>query len=478
MSGYRQHILCILLILSLLVSLEKPLWAVTVSQENEISREFLKEVFRQYELVDDSEISAYIQRIGDKILSTYPPQPFKFRFYVIKNNVYNAFAGPGAQIFIHSGLLEALDSEDELAGILSHEIGHATCRHISKNIDRSGKIGLSTLAGVAAGIFLGLYGNAAAGSALTVGSIAGSESAALSFSREDEMQADKIGLEHLCAAGYSGRGMVDALNKIRGQEWYSKDQIPTYMTTHPALEDRISYLSNLIDDNPATVSYAKTTDNSDFFMIRAKLAALYGDRDEEKTKFQAVLAKDPENPYAMYGMGIVLARSGKADEAIVLLKKVLEKKAFNVGILKTLGKVYFDTGNYAKAQSVFEGTLGIMPHDYECNLYMGRVLIEYGKLDQAMDLLLPFGSDDKGETNVYYCLGDIYTRKGKLLESQYYLGMYYKNKQDVRNALIQFERALKIAQEPEMKKKIQKNIDELKGEGDKHKETEQPPRKG
>ena len=478
MSGRKQRFMSVFLIIILILSCETPLWAISISQENEISREFLKEVFRQYQLVEDPEINAYVQKIGEKILSTYPPQPFKFKFYVINSDVYNAFAGPGAQIFVHSGLLEALSNEDELAGIISHEIGHAVCRHISKNIDQSGKIGLGTLAGIAAGIFLGVYGNAAAGSALTVGSIAGSQSAALSFSRDDEMQADKIGLEHVIAAGYDGRGMVDALTVIRSQEWYGTKQIPTYMMTHPALEDRITYLNNLIDANPHRQTTVKPGGYSEFNMIKTKLSALYGNCDDEKARFQSILGKDPENFYAMYGMGIVLSRSGKTDEAIVYLKKALEKNAFNVGMLKTLGKVYFEAGRYINAQNVFEGAIGLMPRDYECNLYMGRVSIEEGKLGAAKDYLLPFASDDKGETDAYYYLSDIYAMKNRLLESYYYLGLYYKNKRDGKNALVQFEMALKLAGKTGMKEKIQTNIDELKGLKNKDKNGEKQGRKG
>jgi predicted Zn-dependent protease len=478
MGDFRRWCITAVLILSLVLSMEQPLQAVTVSQENQISREFMKQVFGQYEVVEDSEISDYIQGLGDKILATYPSQPFSFRFYVVKNNLYNAFAGPGAQIFIHSGLLAVFDNEDELAGTISHEIGHAVCRHISQNIDRSGKIGLGTLAGVAAGIFLGIYGDAAAGSALTVGSIAGSQSVALSYSRDDEMQADKLGLEHLMSAGYSGQGMVDALAKIRGQEWYSKDQIPTYMTTHPALEDRITYLENLMDTIPPTRKNTKPSDSTTFFFIREKLIALFSPIDEGKTRCQSILKKDPDNVYALYGMGVLLAREGRNDAAVPYLKKALEKKAFNTNILKMLGKVYFDSGKYDNARSVFEGALGLYPQDYESNLFMGRIYLESGQVDRALELLSPFVSDDRGETNAFYYLSDIYTRKGRLLESHYYLGMYYKQKRDGRNALIQFERALKIAQQPDMKKKIQKNIDDLKGIEDKGNTADQPVGKG
>jgi predicted Zn-dependent protease len=461
MIDFRRFFARFFYFIFLSVFLVKPIQALTVSEENEISREFMAYVYQNYQMIDDPEIVTYIQRLGDKILASYPPQPFKYRFYVIKNDVYNAFACPGAQIFIHSGLFESLESEEELAGILGHEIAHSTCRHISQNIDRSGKIGLGTLAGVAAGIFLGMYGDPAAGSALTVGAIAGSQTIALAYSRDDERQADSEGLTRLYALGYTGKGLINALNKIRSRQWYGKEQIPDYLTTHPALEDRIGYIQNWIDARPE-LRKSTPRDDFEFKLIRTKLKAVYGKVDEGKNEFQGILNKNPDDIFALYGMGIVLSRYGKTDEAISSLKKALEKKAFHVGIIKTLGKVYFDAGRYPSARSVFEGALGVVPNDMECNLYLGRIFTESAEYERALELLKPLVNEDKGDPKVFYYLGDLYARKGQLQESYYNLGFYYKSKRDNRNALIQFERALKNAKDDETKKKIQTIINEIK----------------
>ncbi len=445
--------------------------ALTVSEENEISREFMTYVFQNYQMIDDPEIEAYIQRLGDRILSAFPPQPFKYRFYVIKNEVFNAFACPGAQIFIHSGLFETLESEDELAGILAHEISHSTCRHISQNIERSGKIGLGTLAGVAAGIFLSMYGDPAAGGALTMGSIAGSQSISLAYSRDDERQADNEGLSRLYTLGYTGNGLIAALTKIRGRQWFGKEQIPDYLTTHPALEDRIGYIQNWIDTHHNLATKPRI-DDFEFKLIRTRLKALYGKHDEKRLEFQAALEKKPDDLFALYGMGIVMARNGKTDEAIVNLKKALEKRAFHLGIIKTLGKVYFDAGRYTQAQSVFEGALGVVPNDMESNMYLGRIMTENGDYDRALELLKPLADEDKVDATVFYSLGDLYARKGQLFESYYHLGFYYKGKRDLRNALIQFERALKNAGDEENRKKVQKIIDDIKMAEHKEKKSE------
>ena len=135
---------------------------ITIKEEEELSREFQKLVLEHYQLIKDPVIVNYVNKIGQKILAVMPPQPFAYHFYVVKEDVYNAFATPAGHIYINSGLFASMQSEEELAGIIAHEISHVVSRHISQKIERSKKVNIATLAGVAAGVFLGAGGAAAA----------------------------------------------------------------------------------------------------------------------------------------------------------------------------------------------------------------------------------------------------------------------------------------------------------------------------
>ena len=99
-----------------------------------MGREFMRVVLEHFELIEDPFIVNYVNKIGNKIILALPPQPFNYRFYIIKEDTYNAFASPAGNIFINSGLFEAMENEEELAGILAHEIAHVVCRHISQRI--------------------------------------------------------------------------------------------------------------------------------------------------------------------------------------------------------------------------------------------------------------------------------------------------------------------------------------------------------
>ncbi len=218
---------------------------LTVNDEEKMARSFLKVIYNYYEIIEDPVVADYVSKIGNRIVAGLDKPLFNYHFYVIKTDPYNAFAIPAGYIFINSGLLMAMEDEDELAGILAHEIAHVNARHISQKIEMSKKIGWARMAGMAAGILMGVAGGGGeATQAVTRGSAAAAQTAELSYSRENEIQADQLGLNYLADAGYSGEGLLKVLKKMRSKQWFDSKQVPTYLMTHPAVDDRIAYLDS------------------------------------------------------------------------------------------------------------------------------------------------------------------------------------------------------------------------------------------
>ncbi len=114
---------------------------LTASEEEKMARSFLPIIFKYYDNIEDPVVVNYINKVGNRIVSKLDEPLFHYRFYVLDTDPYNAFAIPAGYIFINSGLLMAMENEDELAGILGHEIAHVNARHISHKIERSKKLG-------------------------------------------------------------------------------------------------------------------------------------------------------------------------------------------------------------------------------------------------------------------------------------------------------------------------------------------------
>ena len=444
------------------VCFPKAALCISVKKEEEMGREFMRVVLEHFELIEDPFIVNYVNKIGNKIVLALPPQPFNYHFYIIKEDTYNAFASPAGNIFINSGLFEAMENEEELAGILSHEIAHVVCRHISQRIERQSKIGLITLAGIAAGIFLGLEGAGTASSALTLGSVAAGQSISLAYSREDEIQADQLGLKYLNKAGYSGAGLLTMLKKIRSKQWFGSDQIPTYLTTHPASEDRIVYIGSWLETSEKPSGQVFNIDPYDFQTTHMRFVSMHGEESIVLKKFETRIAESPSDSMALYGYGLVLARTGNLKDAEINLKKALEKRAFDSHLLKDLGRIYFLDGRYEEALKTLEASLSIAPDDMECLFFLGRTQTGLGRYGNAENTFEKLIEKDPDYNQALYFLGDAYGRHGRMADAHYYLGLYYKNEGDFKNAEFHLKRALKT-NDPDKKLKIKEILKEISG---------------
>ncbi len=456
----KAFLLCFVLIFIVSILVPKGALCITIREEEEMSRAVMKVIIKHYELINDPLIVNYINQMGQKIVSALPPQPFDYHFYVIKNDAYNAFAIPAGHVFVNSGLLEAMENEEELAGILSHEIAHVVCRHISQKIERAQKIGIATLAGVAAGILLGVGGSMAAANAIAIGSTAAGQSLELSYSREDEFQADQIGLVCLTKAGYNGEGLLSMLKKLWSRRWFGPAQMPTYLSTHPATEERMANIDTWLQQNKKTEAQI---DAYNFSRAHGRLVAVYGDKSFALMKLKAEVENHPEDPLAQYGYGLILARTGDRKDAIGHLKTALEKNAFDPYMLKDLGQIYFLDGQYQEALNVLEGAVSVSSNDPEVFFYLGRTQMELGRLHEAAVTFEDLIAKKYNYPRAFYSLGETYGKLGRLDEAHYWLGIYYKKKNDFKNASFHLKRALEKMSDPDKREKIEKMLKEIRG---------------
>ena len=129
--------------------------AISIGEEKELAEKYMRMIKKEQTIIKDPVICHLVESVGNEILAKVPPSPFHFSFYAVDNDSFNAFAAPGANIFLNRELIASLDTVDELAGIIGHEIAHASLRHISQLIDKSKIVSIGSLAGIIAGALIG-----------------------------------------------------------------------------------------------------------------------------------------------------------------------------------------------------------------------------------------------------------------------------------------------------------------------------------
>jgi len=444
---------------------------ITVKEEEELSREFMRVVLAQFPLIKDPVIVNYVNDIGQKLVSAFPPQPFTYHFYVINEKSYNAFASPAGHIFINHGLIEAMENEEELAGVISHEIAHVSCRHISQKIERSKKIGYATLAGVVAGVLLGSAGAGEAANAVTVGTMAAGQSVALAYSRDDEAQADQIGLESLNRAGYSAKGLLKVLQKMRSQQWFGPNQIPTYLQTHPASEDRMVNIDIWLAQHERVNTHI---DPYPFARTHTWLVAAYGDEKAALKRFESDVQKYPQNSLAHYGYGIILARIGDRNDAIVHLKTALEKKAFDQYIIRDLARVNFLDGRYSEALNILHSAESLAPDSPERLFWLGRTQLKMEQVKEAEATFTKLVDLKPDYPQAYYYFGETCSKLGKMNDAHYYLGIHYQTISNFKNASFHLNKALETMNDPVKQAKIEELLAEIRKEAKQSAKQQKP----
>jgi Zn-dependent protease with chaperone function len=248
-----------------------PGWNMFSAQQDvEIGAQSAAEAERQLPIVNDSQVNAYVNRIGQKLAVNAGGPQFQYRFRVVNASDINAFALPGGFVYVNRGILENARNEGEVAGVMAHEIAHSALRHGTHQASKAyaAQAGLQILGGLLGG----KVGNNTAQILNTVGGV-GLNALFLKFSRDLETQADVRGAQILAASGYTPADMVSFFNTLAKVDTSKKT---SWMSNHPAPPDRIARIEKerQLLREPATPTQNVAQLNS----IKSELRSLGGAR--------------------------------------------------------------------------------------------------------------------------------------------------------------------------------------------------------
>ena len=345
---------------------------VTIKDEKEMGEKFDVMVRSNLPIIEDPEVKQYVDYMLARLVKAIPPQPFTFKATTILHNSLNAFAVPGGYVYVFTGLIMNLDKEEELAGVLAHELAHVTQRHVASRLQKAQIVTLGSLLLAVAGVAAG----GAGGGALAMGALGAGQSAMLNYSRLDENEADQIGLQYLIAAGYPPDGMVAGFKVLRQKSWMSGISVPTYLSTHPALGDRINGLQARIQTMGKSVQN-RNQDNKRFTRVKTLLWARYGDDQAALQRFSG------SDGLSSMGRGIVLARQNRINEASTAFDQALKAAPDDPLVLREAGAFHYRKGDMGRADGLLSKAMRIDPKDYMAAFFYARMLDETNRQAQA-----------------------------------------------------------------------------------------------
>ena len=236
---------------------------VSVPQEIEVGREANAQVRKTTAEQRDPQVTAYITRVGRRLAREAPGAKYPYSFSVADYREINAFALPGGPVWINRGVLHAAASESQVAGVLAHEIAHISQRHAADQLTKT------MLAKWSLGMLGAMLGNVGgAGTAQIAGALV-TDGVFLKFSRDDEREADRVGMQIMAKAGWDPRGMIELFEVLRREEKRDPGAVGAFFSTHPSPRERIAAL-----EAATARSRGGVRDSVEFRAIKARLARL------------------------------------------------------------------------------------------------------------------------------------------------------------------------------------------------------------
>lgn len=427
MIRYRYIFNLLVTLIICLTMITGPVSAMTIGEEREIGEKLLYSVRTQFSLLDDPDISQYINELGKEVLAQAGPRYFDYHFFVIPSSEFNAFAAPSGLIFFFSGLIETMRTENELISVMAHEIGHVVSRHIASRSDKGAKVSAISMALAMASLALG---DPSLATGLFTGFQAAGQAANLHFSRADEEQADRLSYDWMNSLHRDPHAMEGMLRTMRRITRYRSGQIPQYLLTHPNPEARLEYVQSLLDyqSTEADPPSYTTIDNFDFLRMKYRVIVSVNDPQKARAYFSNALAtgsSDDEKIMATYGLALLEARElnfTKALENIAHVRKYYPGRSL---LDVDAGIMYLDSGEIQEAFEMLSDAYDADPYDMYATFNLARAYEKIGNQDMALEMYNKVMKNMPEYSKIYYEMGRIKANQGRGDESNFYLGKFY-----------------------------------------------------
>jgi beta-barrel assembly-enhancing protease len=394
---------------------------LTPQDEQRIAEQILREVAISDDVLQDVEVTDYLQALGSKLAAASPDKQQVFNFFVVRENTINAFAMPGGVIGVHTGLILASNNESELASVLGHEVGHVTQRHLARMLAQQKYDTFKNIAGIALALLV-----SRANPELANGTM---------------READRVGLSILDSAGFDVRGMPAFFTTMQRGTRFSEGSAPSFLRTHPLTAERIADVSNRVESMP----YKQVADSFEFNLVKAKLRAGDGlaqaaiDQFTDNIKERRFANEAAEH----YGLALAMLRKndlkGSANE-LQWLRKSAPKHAF---IENLAARLEVAKNNPQAAASQYAKALSLYPKHRSLVYGYAEHFLAINQPDNAIKLVQDKKALYPNDAYFYELLAKAYSKKNKKLLSFQAQGEAYYRKYNLKKAIEQMELAAK-----------------------------------
>jgi predicted Zn-dependent protease len=416
--------------------------ALPKSKANQIGRGVLMQLRQQDMVVEDPEVDEYLSSLGHQLSAHAHEGDQRFKFFVVNENTINAFALPGGYIGVNSGLILETGTESELAGVVSHEIAHVTQNHIARRAAAQGKSSMLTMAAVLAAIAMGATGNADGDAiqATIMGAQGLAAQSSINYTRDNEYEADRVGIQILSSAGFDPMGMPDFFETMGRLSGRMANRVPEFLLTHPVSSTRIAETRSRAESLPPPI----VEETLDYKLVKARLRVFTAQRSEDAVSYFRTRLQRSSEPYPdlRYGLALALIGNGEPEEAVEILHELKNEDESVIAFHSAYGQALMAARQPNESVLTFEQALVLFPRNIPLTVRYGEALMTAGQFEKAHSVLLDLFNNTPPTPSQVKLIANAAGAAGENAEAHYYMCEYYLMNGNVVLAVGQLNLAL------------------------------------
>jgi len=412
------------------------------SEEAQIGRAIMRDIRNSGQVVEDPLVTEYLNAVGSRIAAQSNDGDHQFTFFAVDDPRINAFALPGGYIGVHTGLLEATRNEDELAGVLAHEVAHVTQRHIARAIHANSRQSILTTAMMLGAIIVAAAGG---GGDAVQGALAVAQGTAaqqqINFTRTNEYEADRVGITALSDAGFDPFGMASFFEVMSRQTTTSPEmRAPEFLRTHPVTTARIAEARNRAREYPQV----RSQDSPSYGIARMRVIVARFDTPEKAVAYFESRDYDNQSDIERYGRAVAYQRAGRHYDALTIFEELLEKDKSVIAYHIGLGQTLVALDQWSDAIDLFERAVRLFPRNVPLVVEYAARLIELRQPARAHEMLLDLLNNVPPTPEQIRLIARAASLAGEEAEAYYYLSEYRLMIGDLPGGIGYLQQALRL----------------------------------
>jgi predicted Zn-dependent protease len=363
-------------------------------------------------LIRDAEIERTLDEMSAPIFAAAGIRPQSIDIYILNDRSLNAFVGNGNNMFLHTGLLQTLESPEELEAVIAHETGHIAGGHLARRQITLRNARGPAMLGVLLGIAAGIAGGGDAGAAVIAGSQSAVQRTLLRYNRGEEAAADQAALDYLARARIDPIGLERVFGRFRGQEVFNVGNVDPFVLTHPLSAERMQLIERRVAEAAGRNYPARPEIAYWHGRMRAKLTGFL----DNPTRVLDRLEGEPETEEALYKKAVALYRLPAMREAIDATDRLIAMRPDDPFYIELKGQILFETGHAEQAVPLYRKAVALAPGEPLLEAGLGRALLALNTKAadaEALGVLQKARSRDLADAAALRDLATAYSRAGQ-----------------------------------------------------------------